>query len=281
MNSTVQLSTGIHHMHHCYKGNGFNCFYGKAKSYSRALPFLYHFAQDLDWTSSSATDRLQSEMEESHLYFGGRLFLNWSHPIVRRKMLEVFDFWLDYIDGFYLKHLDHLMIDSESALYDILKDLRNLLNRKLTREGIGVRKILVCSSDFVHKRHKLMLNYMRDPLAPNDPKMGTTANNASKVVDIYTYFDLIDFQLNIDINKTETIRDQVNAIFLNAPKSFPWIHWSVGNVATSRLSTRIGSQYTASAVFLLIMLPGTVSIFYGDEIGIQDTFDLISHKVLL
>jgi glycosidase len=245
------------------------------------LPFLYYFEQDLDWTSSSATDRLQSDMEDSHLYFGGRLFLNWSHPIVRRKMLEVFEFWVDYVDGFYLKHLDHLQIDSEAALHDILEELRNLLNTKLTHEGTPTRKILICSSNFAHKRHKLLFNHMRNPLESNDHRMSTTANNASKVVDIYTYFDLIDFQLNIDINKTETIRDQVNAIFLNAPKSFPWIHWSVGNVATSRLSTRIGSEYSVTAVFLLIMLPGTISLFYGDEIGIRDTFDPLSHKVIL
>lgn len=96
---------------------------------------------DLDWTSSSATDRLQSEMEESHKYFGGRLFLNWSHPIVRTKMLEVFHFWLQYIDGLYLKHLDRIQIDSEAVLFDILKDVRNLLNTKLTREGMGLSLI--------------------------------------------------------------------------------------------------------------------------------------------
>ena len=60
------------------------------------------------------------------------------------------------------------------------------------------------------------------------PPMSTTANNSTKIVDINAYFDLIDFQIDIDINKTDTIRDQVNAIFLNSPHT-PWIHWSVGD----------------------------------------------------
>ena len=163
-------------------------------------------------------------------HFGGRLHLNWSDPVVRNQMFEVFDFWLQYIDGFYLKHLEELHIDSEVTLYDILRELRLTANRMNSRGvGVSAAKILICSSNFVQKRHKLLLNYMRDPLAPNDLRMSTTANNGTKIVDINAYFDLIDFQIDIDINKTETIRDQVNALFLNSPHT-PWIHWSVGDV---------------------------------------------------
>ena len=101
------------------------------------------------------------------------------------------------------------------------------------------------------------------------------------MIEIHSYFELIDFQLNININKTETIRDQVNAVYLNAAKSFPWILWSVGDVTTSRLATRIGNEYVLTSAFLLTMLPGTISIFYGDEIGLQDTIITSSNKVTI
>ncbi|CAG2111926.1 unnamed protein product [Medioppia subpectinata] len=239
---------------------------------------------DEDWTSSSATDRLQTDFLHRDSHFGGRLHLNWSHPGVRHQMFQVFDFWLQYIDGFYLKRLEDLYVDSEAIVYNILSELRLRANRGVMSGGhgvgVGAHKVLICSSSFVQKRHKLLLNYMRDPLAPNDPRFSATPNNASKhTTDINSYFDLIDFQLNIDTNQTETIRDQVNAIFLNSPNT-PWIHWSVGDVERSRLATRIGSQYSVTVCFLLIMLPGTISWFYGDEIALHDTYDPLSQKLM-
>ncbi|XP_054169112.1 alpha-glucosidase-like [Oppia nitens] len=236
---------------------------------------------DEEWTSSSATDRLQSDFIHKNSHFGGRLHLNWSHPGVHHKMFQVIDYWLKYIDGFYLKRLEHMYVDNEATLYDILNELRLRANLVVNEPGVGVgaHKVLICSHSFVQKRHKLLLNYMRNPLAPNDMTVSTnTATNGShKHLDINSYFDVIDVQLNIDINKTETIRDQVNAIFLNSP-AMPWIHWSVGDVERSRLATRIGSQYTMTVSFLLMMLPGTVSWFYGDEIALQDTYDPITQK---
>ena len=47
----------------------------------------------------------------------------------------------------------------------------------------------------------------------------------------------------------------------------------------SRLATRIGGQHSLAAAFLLIMLPGTISLFYGDEIGLEDSYDLVMRKV--
>lgn len=203
-------------------------------------------------------------------------------------MVKVFSFWINYVDGFYLKHLDKIQVDSEDELYVILTELRSVLNTKLTKTehfyklDSQSRKILICSNDFIVKRHKLMLNHDTNPLTFNGAESSSTTNiNVSKMIEIHTYFELIDFQLNININKTETIRDQVNAVYLNAPKSFPWILWSVGDVTTSRLATRIGNEYVLTSAFLLTMLPGTISIFYGDEIGLQDTIITSSNKVTI
>lgn len=202
-------------------------------------------------------------------------------------MVKVFNFWNNYVDGFYLKHLDKIQVDSEDELYVILAELRNVLNGKLTKtESYKLdsesRKILICSNDFIVKRHKLMLNHGTNPLTFNGAESSSTTNiNVSKMIEIHSYFELIDFQLNININKTETIRDQVNAVYLNAAKSFPWILWSVGDVTTSRLATRIGNEYVLTSAFLLTMLPGTISIFYGDEIGLQDTIITSSNKVTI
>lgn len=83
----------------------------------------------LDVTSTTAIDREGKDLEEIHLSFGGHLYLNWSHPGVRIKMLEVFNFWLNLgVDGFYLKNLHQIQVTSVYMMSEILDDLLEILN---------------------------------------------------------------------------------------------------------------------------------------------------------
>ena len=97
--------------------------------------------------------------------------------------------------------------------------------------------------------------------------------------DIFSYFHLVDTFLDVRKNETESIRDQVNEVFLNEPKSHPWILWNIGSATSSRLASRLGSEFSVVASFLLIMMPGSISFFYGDEIGLKDSVDPLSNRV--
>ncbi|KAH9423355.1 hypothetical protein DERP_003634, partial [Dermatophagoides pteronyssinus] len=112
-------------------------------------------------------------------------------------------------------------------------------------------------------------------------------NQSLSIRSIYHYFDLVHFELIIRPNHIDTIRDQVNFVFLNRPADFPTIMWSLGGNSGHRhqrrrrplyrqlrLANRIGSSnYSLACLFMLTMMPGTIMIFYGDEIGLTNLYN--------
>jgi len=49
-----------------------------------------------------------------------------------------------------------------------------------------------------------------------------------------------------------------------------WPNYVLGNHDQSRLATRIGAQQARAAAMLLLTLRGTPTLYYGDELGMQD-----------
>lgn len=319
----------------------------------------------------------------------GIRWLNWSHQPVVNEILKVADFWLQYVDGIYLKNLELIQIESprtsgqldynvdsinrEKILLNFLQQLRRIAENhertyaqqsKLTSVVNVPKKILICSSrllspillsngnaikrrrqtttarNFDNKRPLLQrqtrsANSLAKKQRPNGPLLlqheyrpefdeldlndledvreisadshkmlpasvsinsNSASNNSSflsgqrnksrlkmksstKRASIYHYFDLVHFQLKLQPNRIDTIRDQVNFVFLNRPADFPAIMWTIGGVSRSRLANQLGPQYTMASLFLLAMMPGTISIFYGDEIGLENVYDLSNNNV--
>ena len=52
--------------------------------------------------------------------------------------------------------------------------------------------------------------------------------------------------------------------------SHAWPNWSLGNHDKHRIATRLGSQQARIAMMLLLTLRGTPTIYYGDELGMED-----------
>ena len=52
-----------------------------------------------------------------------------------------------------------------------------------------------------------------------------------------------------------------------------WPSWVLGSHDTHRIASRIGGRrYTDAMNILLLLLPGTPTLYYGDEIGMMDVF---------
>jgi alpha-glucosidase len=49
-----------------------------------------------------------------------------------------------------------------------------------------------------------------------------------------------------------------------------WPNWVLGNHDNSRIATRVGIDQARVAAVLLLTLRGTPSMYYGDELGMQD-----------
>lgn len=195
-----------------------------------------------------------------HRTFGSQLYLNWSNLAVQQEFFEVLELWLNKgVDGFYVKHLERIHVHSDEELLFILEQWRWTLDRY----GNGSNKhILMTSESFIRTMEK------RSP---------------SLVSSFLSIFDLLDVRLNVKVNGTLEVAEQVSNIASWTSSStssrLPWITWHIGGVETSRLATRLHRKYTLGSIFLLMMLPGSVSIFYGDEIGLEDSFDIFSQKV--
>ncbi|KAG5346268.1 MAL2 Maltase, partial [Acromyrmex charruanus] len=142
------------------------------------------------------------------------------------------------VDGFYLKGLEHY-VDEDTFVSD-LRYWRSLLHPS---------NIFICHVNAL------------------DAATSVARNS------ILSKIDLIDVTLHL-VNGTKNIKAQIESItkgVLFDKPSYPWIHWSVGSVDTSRVASTMTVKNASMAASLLgMMLPGTPSIFYGDEIGIED-----------
>lgn len=155
---------------------------------------------------------------------------------------EAIDFWVRHrVDGFYLKGLEH----------------------------------------FVHSEHfgealrnwKLMIGQDRTMIINHDV-FETAPSSAFNI--LMNRVDLVDVMLDLEAG-TDTIRNQIESVLngsLFSRPGAPWVHWTIGDVTTPRLASRLShGNATLGATLLQLMLPGTQSLFYGDEVGLQDVSD--------
>lgn len=163
-------------------------------------------------------------------------------------------YWLkNGVDGIYLKGLEYLVDEPDFAL--LIQEWRSVT--KSFNKGIDKEKIVMCSMD--------VLNAL------------DLEDNFSKVDAVLNSMDLIDVSLDIVTNGTEGLKTQVDKLVKGAlfkKPGYPWIHWNIGNIDTRRLASQLPTgNATLAAVLFEMMLPGTPSIFYGDEIGLKEIKD--------
>lgn len=146
------------------------------------------------------------------------------------------------VDGFYLKNLE--------AHVDDLNFGRTL---QIWKQVIGNGKILMASEKAYKKATGDALNILLSRI------------------------DLIDVHLNVhEGNKAlKNHIDKVVSGTLWSKPHYPWVHWNIGSINSERISNTHENN-TLALLTLEYILPGTVSIFYGDEIGLGG---IPEHKV--
>lgn len=147
----------------------------------------------------------------------------------------------NHVEGFYLKGLEHFVEDPE---------LPHAMRR--WKKILGPDRIFIV--------HEKVIN--------------TVPKNILKIV--LNNIDLVDVKLEIE-KGVEHVKDQISLLengTLFTERGAPWVHWSLGNVNSNRLANILPfGNATLGATLLQMMLPGTPSIFYGDEIGLQEIID--------
>lgn len=150
-------------------------------------------------------------------------------------------YWITLgVSGFYIKGLEHFANDK--YLIDNLSEWQFTL---------GSDRALIVSDSLIRSLDK---------------------ETSLKAVN---YVDLVDVHV-ILTNGTTSIQNHINETLkgiLAPSEAGPWIHWSLGGVGKERPTRGVSANITLASILMQLMLPGTPSVFYGDEIALESSHD--------
>jgi glycosidase len=206
-----------------------------------------------------------------HIFLKEQPDLNWRNPSVKSAMFEALRFWLDKgVDGFRLdvipncfkhpafpnnppspdasKHasawewerFDHLYDSNQPEIHGLIRDLRALV------ESYAGERVLIGETHF------------------DDPHILARFYGADD--ELHLPFN---FQLTYRPWDAPAFRAVLSAYYAALP-AFAQPNFVLGSHDVHRLATRFGPQNAHSAALLLLTLRGTPTLYYGDELGMED-----------
>ncbi len=215
------------------------------------------------WTLDEATGQYYY-----HAFLREQPDLHWRNSAVRRAMYDVLRFWLDRgVDGFRVDVIWHLIKDAE------LRD--NPPNPAWTPDQPDIGRFLQVHSTDQPEIHDV-IGEMRRVLDEYSERVliGEIYLPIERLVAYYGK-DLsgahlpFNFALISAAWKAEAIA-QLVAEYEGALPPGGWPNWVLGNHDQPRIATRIGERQARVAAMLLMTLRGTPTMYYGDEIGMQN-----------
>ncbi|CAL1533888.1 unnamed protein product [Lymnaea stagnalis] len=206
--------------------------------------------------------------------------LNLRSEKVRVELEAILHFWLDLgVDGFYIRDSDYLFED-----YDLRDDtaVDNATNTDC-KPAVPVYEAL-------NHKHTKGLSEVFDILARWRAYLDDYGNKTGKyrimfadvegpykhVMNYYGIFnrDGVDFPLNtfsLDLNDTTGglgVGKMVTA-WMDNMSTQRWPSWMGGDDRSERLVDRLGNKMAGPYLILVMLLPGTPYLYYGDEIGLK------------
>jgi alpha-glucosidase len=232
-------------------------------------------APPTNWLSMFGGSGWEWDEATGQFYFHGFLKeqpdLNWRNPEVRAAMYDVLRFWLDRgIDGFRVDVMWLLIKDdrlrdnppnpewlpTDRRTYDSLLPVYTT-DRPETHEIIGEMRAVL--DEYGGDRVLIGEIYL-----PVDRLVAYYGNATRRGAHLPFNFQLLDLPWRAD-----AIGKAVDAYEALLPAD-AWPNWVLGNHDRPRLATRLGAAQTRTAAMLLLTLRGTPTLYYGDEIGMQD-----------
>lgn len=203
-----------------------------------------------------------------HAFLKQQPDLNWRNKDVVRELLKVMRFWLDKgVDGFRVDVMWHLIKDY------LFRD--NPPNPDY-REGqpSSHRQIASYSTDqpevlgVVSKMREVIDSYKEKVL------IGEIYLPVTEVVDYYGHNQQgahlpLNFQLLVEEWNGPRIYKGINEYEGALPRD-AWPNWVLGNHDRPRIASRVGADQARVAAMMLFTLRGTPTVYYGDEIGMED-----------
>lgn len=205
-----------------------------------------------------------------HAFLPEQPDLNWRNPEVRAAMLDVLRLWLERgVDGFRVDVIWHLMKDPEfrddppNPAYREGKDppfqrvqpLRSCDHPDIHGVIAEMRRVL---EEFPGGR--LLIGEIYLPLERLVAYYGEGLQGAHLPFN----FQLIDAPWH-----APTLRHMIKEYEAALPFG-GWPNWVLGNHDKPRIATRVGREQARVAAMLLLTLRGTPTLYYGDELGMEN-----------
>ena len=195
--------------------------------------------------------------------------LNWRNPDVQAAMFDNLRFWLDRgIDGFRVDVMNHLIKDAhlrDNPVNPDWKEGRNPYWRLLTTYSVDQPEV----HDIVRAMRQVFDEYparviIGEIYLPIDRlMMYYGANNDGAHLPF-------NFQLLLHRWEARRIGAAIDKYEASLPEG-AWPNWVLGNHDRPRVASRVGSPAQARvAAMLLLTLRGTPTVYYGDELGMEN-----------
>ncbi len=205
-----------------------------------------------------------------HQFVSGQPELNWANSEVRREMADTLRFWMERgVDGFRVDVIWLLGKDPESR-----DEPRNPDWRPGQAEHNSLLHIYTQDLPVTHE----YIGELRAALDEYDDRM--------MVGEIYLPIDRLltyagtpeapechlpfNFWLILTPWNAADVRKLVDEYDAAATASGSWPNWVLGNHDQHRFASRVGRAQYRVAQTLLLTLRGTPTVYYGDEIGMED-----------
>ena len=198
--------------------------------------------------------------------------LNYRNPEVLEAMLDVMRFWLDKgVDGFRVDVIWLMLKDEE------FRDEPKNPGWDGINPHDSIQHIRTMNLPGVHdliKKMRLVLNSYEERMMVGEIYMSN-----EDLVEYYGEirddgsFDECHLPFNFQLIRmpwdAHAIRKAVDAYELALPEG-AWPNWVLGNHDQHRVASRIGSDQARVANLMLLTLRGTPTIYYGEEIGMEN-----------
>jgi alpha-glucosidase len=214
-----------------------------------------------------------------HSYLKEQPDLDWRNPAVEAAMLDVLRFWLDHgVDGFRLDAVRRIM-----KAPDLRDNPPNPGSHSDTHKARGEYDTQLHVNDMSHpdihgvfqRMRRLLDEYER---ADGRPRVMIGETHDFEWPALVRYYgenlDELHLPFNFGMLAVAWNAQAVRALVDGYEAALPpgaWPNYVLGNHDESRVATRLGSPAQARlAMLLLLTLRGTPTLYYGDELGMQD-----------
>jgi len=220
------------------------------------------------WTLDPATGQYYL-----HQFVREQPELNWRNPELRAAMMETLRFWLRRgVDGFRMDVIGLLIKDAELRDNPPNPDARpNLPPNDLFERQLHVYN---WDQDEVHE----IVREIRGVLDEFDDRCGI-GELWGPLARWTRYYGEEGDELQLPFNfrlmevpwDAASIRRCVDEMETALPAAWAWPNYVLGNHDRGRLASRLGGQMQARlAAMLLLTLRGTPTLYYGDELGLEN-----------